>query len=158
MNKDKILFFLKENITYILICVSLFIVCIPHYNLNGDYALIGMYYTPKSAEKKRNEEDLIQITQKNTDELKLTLIESSSKYKKLEEKYNEIEEEKNKLAEQVEVLTNKLEQQTNFYTNNKENKEKVKKVSFANVSKKQVRNDRPEFGNSFSKAIKKSKN
>ena len=157
MDIDKIINFLKKNQTYILSFILIFIILIPHYNLNGEYIFIGSYYTPKSAKKKKNEEELIKLTQKNTEDLKLALIESSTKYKNMEEKYNNIEQENKKLLEQIDVLTNKLHQQENFYKDDKKEKEEIKKVSFSNVSKKQIRNDRPEFGNSFSKALKKTK-
>ena len=164
MNIGKIINFIQENQTYFLISFLVFVVFFPHYNIKGEYVFLGMYYTPKAAEKKKNEEDLIRLTQKNTEDLKLSIIESSKKYNEVNKKYKDLEtkyqhenEENEKLKEQVESLTHKLYQQEDFFTTKKKEDNKIKKVSFSNVSKKQVRNDRPEFGNSFSKAIKKTK-
>lgn len=157
MDKEKLILFIKENKAYILAFFIFFIIFIPHYTLNGNYVFIGSYYTPNSAEKKRNEEELIKLTQENTEKLKLTLIESNNKYQQLNDKYKEIEDENIKLKDQVESLTKKLYQQENFFTTKNNDEKEIKKVSFSNVSKKQIRNDRPEFGNSFSKAIKKTK-
>lgn len=135
-------------------CFIVFLIVVPHYDDDGTNVLIGKHHSPRSVRIKKKEKELEEYKTQNLTNLTVQIINlKRDKEKMLEDHKEEVEI----LKEQISTLTNKLSQQENFYTNKKKEDDKIKKVSFSNISKKQIRNDRPQFGNSFSKAIKKSK-
>lgn len=135
---------------FCIFCFAVFLVVVPHYDEDGKQVLIGKFYTTRSSKINKKENEL-----KNWENKNVTYL--TSRIVTLQKNKQDLEEKNKVLTEQIDVLTNKLTQQENFYKNKKEETEQIKKVSFSNVSKKQVNTQRPEFGNSFSKAIKKSK-
>ena len=138
------------TIGLIIVCFLIFLVVTPHYDENGANVVIGKYYTERSAKLQKKVDELKEWDEKSV--IKLTsMIVNLKKDKK------ELEEQNEKLTDQITVLTDKLAQQEKYYKTQDEEIKEEKKVSFSNVSRKEVRNDRPEFGNSFSKAIKKTK-
>tara|TARA_Y100000114_G_C11598416_1_gene249177 strand:- start:58 stop:534 length:477 start_codon:yes stop_codon:yes gene_type:complete len=129
---------------------AVFLVVVPHYDKDGKNVLIGKYYTERSAKLDKKVKELENWETNNVTHL-------TSRIVSLQKNNKEIEEDNEKLKEQIKVLTDKLTQQEDFYKTKDKVEIEEKKVRFSNVSKKEIRNDRPEFGNSFSKAIKKSK-
>lgn len=146
----------KDKWFILLCCVFifvLFLITMPHYDEDGKNVFIGTHYTLRSVDIDKKVKKLEQME-------KTHLTGLTSQIIKLKHNVNELETENSTLKDQISVLNDKLIQQDNFYANKtkEEIKEKEdKKVRFSNVSKKQIKNDRPEFGNSFSKSIKKSK-
>ena len=129
---------------------AVFLVITPHYDKDGKNVLIGQYYTERSARLDKKVKELENWETNNVTNL-------TSRIVSLQKDNKNIKEENENLQDQVKILTDKLSQQEHFYKNKDKLETEEKKVRFSNVSKKEIRNDRPEFGNSFSKAIKKTK-
>lgn len=129
---------------------AVFLVITPHYDEDGKTVLIGQYYTERSARLDKRVKEVENWEKTNVTNLTSRIIS-------LQNDKKSIQEENEKLQDQVKILTHKLSQQEHFYKNKDKLETEEKKVRFSNVSKKEIRNDRPEFGNSFSKAIKKTK-
>lgn len=167
--KNKIIKLCKSNSRIILIVVCVIflgiIIYIPHYNSEGKYVFFGTFYTKNEAKY------LIKYNKINSDYVDLESKLSSSKTKenlflnKLEDtiqKNENLNNEVDELNSQIDLLKSKFSQQEQFIQNQvkeeknqKVKKEKVKKTQFADVSKKIVNNDRPQFGNMFANNIKK---
>jgi hypothetical protein len=167
--KDKIIDIFNSNRRIILmvvcvICLGI-IIYIPHYNINGKYVFFGTFYTKNEANyvNKYNKinSDYVDVesklaSSKTNENLFLNKLENT--LQKNEKLNNEVEE----LNSRIDLLKSKFNQQEQFIQNQvkeeknqKVKKAKVKKTQFADVSKKIVNNDRPQFGNMFANNIKK---
>lgn len=160
--KDKIISYCIANKRYILIIISTllltFLTCIPHYDENGNYKLFGKHKSKEEALYfyKFNETNSINLKY----ESKISSHEAKEKF--YLEKIKSLNEDLDKVQENSDLLKSKFDQQEKYIkeqnvkkvqTKKKANKDK--KTRFADVSKKIVNNDRPQFGNMFSNNIKK---
>ena len=171
---NSLLIILLSLCVFILTSSVFIFYALPHYDEHGEYALFGTYY---------NVDHILKIKKSKNNSKKLKKIVNNYKNKNifLEKKINNFSEqykdnEKNtkqnisylqsqnqKLKNNIGVLKSKLDQQQDFIKNQNiehkqenEQKEFIKKRQFSNVSKNTITNERPQFGNMFSKSLKKT--
>lgn len=151
------------KLLHVIIIVFVIFCCIPHYDKNCNFALVGQFYSKETSETFKNltttmNTDNISLSQQITSlqqenqQLKQTIQNIFSKHTTcLQDLEN---------ANQIkETLQFKIEQQHQFQENEKKIKQKEKKhkkEGFSKVSKKLINTKRPEIGNLYSKSLKKS--
>ena len=158
-------FFFKYRMTFltlIFLVWAMFII-IPHYDDDGLFVFIGKYYDKNYYRVKKKKKDIEEWEEKNVVELTAKILKLRRELEQKDKKHIEVIID---LKYQIDSLQNKLDQQDAFQNNKiklktevdtKKEENSSNKTSFSSVSKNHIKNERPDFGNSFSKAIKKSK-
>ena len=160
--KDKIISYCIANKRPILIFIFTLLLtilnCIPHYDEYGNYKLFGQFRT-KDEVIYLNKYKEINI-QNIQYESKISSYESKEnfyleKIKSLNEKLGQVQENSDLLKSKFDQQEKYIKEQNVKKVQTKKKANKDKKTRFADVSKKIVNNDRPQFGNMFSNNIKK---
>ena len=171
---NSLLIILLSVCVFILTSSAFIFYALPHYDEHGEYTLFGTYYNIdhilKLKKSKNNSKKLKKIVNnyKNKNiSLEKKMYNFSEQYKH-NEKTNQqnisyLQSQNQNLKSNIGVLKSQLDQQQDFIkTQNiehkQENKQKefIKKRQFSNVSKNTITNERPQFGNMFSKSLKKT--
>lgn len=147
---------------FIILCVILFITCVPHYDDERNIVLFGQFY---SLEDVSQYHDVIEDYEDKINHLETELqhVTKSNKFStfnnsQLEKTVQQLTSEIDQLKQSNQVLQYKIQQQHEYYEKKDKEEVKVKKEDFSRVSKKVINTSRPEIGNMYSKSIKKKSN